>query len=191
MLHRVDDGLHHGQLNAEDVFLGPAATEAAVKTTALSDYRIVSFATHGIIAGELEGVAEPALILTPPAQPSGDDDGVLTASEIARLDLDAELVILSACNTAASGRIGGDALTGLASSFLLAGSRALIASHWPVSSKATVALMTGMFEIAAATPGIGWSESLRRSMLQLLDDRTEEYFAHPAFWAAFVHVGAR
>jgi CHAT domain-containing protein len=68
----------------------------------LSDYRVLAFATHGLVSGELEGVAEPALVFTPPKTGSEDDDGLLTASEIATLDLDAGLVILSACNTAAA-----------------------------------------------------------------------------------------
>ena len=112
--------------------------------------RSIHFATHGLLASESEsvgGAAEPALLLTPPVTASEADDGLLTASEVARLKLDADWVVLSACNTAAGG--GGDErldmLSGLARSFFYAGARALMVSHWAVDSDATVKLVTGTF----------------------------------------------
>ena len=89
-------------LNAGDgsLLVGPDATETRVKASPLSDYQVVAFATHGLVAGELEGVSEPALVLTPPAEGTETDDGLLTASEVAHLKLNADWVILSACNTA-------------------------------------------------------------------------------------------
>ena len=85
--------------------LGARATEREVKALSesgqLAQYRIVHFATHGAMAGELTGTSEPGLLLTPPAEASAEDDGYLSASEIAALKLDADWVILSACNTAA------------------------------------------------------------------------------------------
>lgn len=87
--------------------LGARATEREVKTLsesgALTDYHLLHFATHGAMAGQLRGSAEPGLILTPPAEASAEGDGYLAASEIAELKLDADWVILSACNTAAGG----------------------------------------------------------------------------------------
>ena len=72
---------------------------------------MVAFATHGLVAGELEGVSEPALVLTPPAEGTETDDGLLTASEVAQLKLNADWVILSACNTdAADGTPGANGL---------------------------------------------------------------------------------
>ena len=100
--------------------------------------------TRGLVAGELKGLPEPALVLTPPAEGTAADDGLLTASEIARLDLNAEWVVLSACNTAAGGEPGAEGLSGLAKAFFYAGSRALLVSHWPVASASTVKLITGM-----------------------------------------------
>jgi CHAT domain-containing protein len=88
------------------------ASESTVKRTALSDYRVVYFATHGLVAGEIEGLAEPSLVLTLPKQPSETDDGLLTASEVAQLKLNAEWVVLSACNTIAGDRPGAEALSG-------------------------------------------------------------------------------
>jgi CHAT domain-containing protein len=85
----------------DSLLLRGRATERAVKAGALKGARVVAFATHAGVAGELPGLAEPALVLTPPATASEADDGLLTAGEVARLELDADLVLLSACNTAA------------------------------------------------------------------------------------------
>ena len=107
-----------------DIFLGRAASETQVKSLALSDYRIVYFATHGLVAGDVKGLAEPSLALTIPRNPSSHDDGLLTASEIAQLKLNADFVVLSACNTIAGEKPGAEALSGLARAFFYAGTRA-------------------------------------------------------------------
>ncbi len=128
-------------------------------------------------------------MLTPPDQPTEEDDGLLTASEVAQLRLDADWVILSACNTAAAdGTPGAEGLSGLAKAFFYAGSRALLVSHWPVASDAAVAITTRMLE-EARKPDVGRAEAHRRAMLALIDDRARPYFAHPLFWAPFVVVG--
>ena len=108
------------------------------------------FATHGLIASETESIAkslaEPALLLTPPETASETDDGLLTASEVTELKLDADWVVLSACNTAAGGEKGdAEALSGLARAFFYAGARALLVSHWYVDSQAAVKITTGAF----------------------------------------------
>jgi CHAT domain-containing protein len=177
------------------VNLGAKATEAHVKTLSasgtLARARVVHFATHGLVAGETAmfaaNHAEPALLLTPPKTASEEDDGLLTASEVAALKLDADWVILSACNTAAGDTIGGDALSGLARAFFYAGARSLLVSHWYVNSKATVALVTKSFDALKADPNIGRAEALRRAIATLMarGGRT----AHPAAWAPFVVVG--
>ena len=142
------------------------------------------------MAGELTGLSEPALVLTPPAKGTEQDDGLLTASEVAQLKLDADLVILSACNTAAAdGTPGAEGLSGLAKAFFYAGARTLLVSHWAVASEAAVALTTGMLEELADQPRIGRAEALRRSMLSLMANEEKDHFAHPMFWAPFVVVG--
>jgi CHAT domain-containing protein/Tfp pilus assembly protein PilF len=172
------------------VHLGAAATEDRVKAAALSAYRVVAFATHGLMAGELPGVAEPALLLTPPEVGSRRDDGLLTAGEIAGLRLDADLVILSACNTAATdGTPGAEGLSGLARAFFYAGSRALLVSHWPVLSDAAVAITTGMLRALATAPGRGRAEALRQALQAMLRSPQQPHFVHPAAWAPFVVVG--
>ena len=123
-------------------------------------------------------------MLTPPDTGSEVDDGYLSASEIAGLKLDANWVILSACNTAAGGAQGAEALSGLARAFFYAGARALLVSHWYVDSAATVALIKGAFAELKADPKRGRAEALRRSMLALIDAG-----APPAKWAPFVVVG--
>ena len=102
-----------------DIRLGARANEREIKRLSksgeLASHRIVHFATHGALAGELQVGSEPGLLLTPPdvATP----DGYLSASEIAGLKLDADWVILSACNTAAGEGFGGDALSGSPAAF--------------------------------------------------------------------------
>ena len=179
-------------LNAPDdrVWLRQRATETAVRKTDLTRYRVLSFATHGLMAGEYAEIGEAALVLTPPAQATADDDGLLTASEIARLRLDADWVLLSACNTAApDGTPGAEGLSGLARAFFYAGTRSLLVSHWSVASDAAVKLTTGIFAAARKDPGIGRAEAHRRSMLALMADKSGPYNAHPMFWAPFVVVG--
>ena len=173
----------------EALLLGTKATEFWVKLVALDDYKVLAFATHGLVADDLEGLSEPALVLTPPEVGSEADDGLLTASEVALLKLDADWVILSACNTAAAdGTPGAEGLSGLAKAFFYAGSRALLVSHWPVVSDAAVAITTRMLQ-EARTPGVGRAEAHRRAMLALIDDKDRPHFAHPMFWAPFVVVG--
>ena len=168
------------------MLLGGEATERAIKAMSLKDYRVLAFATHALVAGELAGLSEPALVLTPPKKGTKHDDGLLTASEVAQLKLDANWVILSACNTASSdGTPGAEGLSGLAKAFFYAGSRALLVSHWPVASEAITTRML----VEARKPDVGRAEALRRAMLALMQDEERPEFAHPYFWAPFVVVG--
>lgn len=171
--------------DANSIYLKQAATETTVKKLPLNKYRTVAFATHGIIAGEFKGVQEPALVLTPPSEGTDTDDGLLTASEVAGLKLDADWVILSACNTAApDGTPGAQGFTGLTKAFFYAGARALLVSHWAVESNSAMKLTTRMFE--EIEKGATKAEALRLSMMALADDPET---SHPAFWAPFVVVG--
>ena len=174
----------------DNIYLGQRASEKVLKSIRLDNRRVIAFATHGLVAGELKGLAEPALVLTPPATATEEDDGLLTASEVTGLKLDADWVILSACNTAASdGTPGAQGLSGLARAFFYAGSRALLVSHWPVQSDAAVRLTTGAFAAMDKTPAIGRAEAMRRSILAFMNDATRPSNAHPERWAPFVVVG--
>jgi CHAT domain-containing protein len=171
----------------DSVVLGADATEARVRSTDLSQYRVIAFATHGLLPGDLQCKTEPALALTPPASASATEDGLLDASEVAQLHLDADFVVLSACNTAApDGRLLGEALSGLARGFFYAGARGLLVSHWAVASQPTVALTTGLFAEYAKNRALGRAEALRRAQQSLWQEAAT---AHPALWAPFVLVG--
>jgi CHAT domain-containing protein/TPR repeat protein len=185
-LKRIADYL---DATPNSVFLREDATEAAVKSAALYQSNVIAFATHGLISDELNGLTEPALVMTPPRIATTFDDGLLTASEVAQLDLNADIVLLSACNTAAGNELGASGLSGLAGAFIYAGARSLLVTHWSVDSKATTKLTTGMFAAMASDPSIGRAEALQRSMLSMIEDEENPHFAHPAFWAPFSLIG--
>jgi CHAT domain-containing protein/Tfp pilus assembly protein PilF len=174
---------------ASDIHLGSDASETTVKRVALADYGIIYFATHGLVAGDVKGLAEPSLALSTPKQPSELDDGLLTSSEVAQLKLNADWVVLSACNTIAGDKPGAEALSGLARSFFYAGARALLVSHWAVDSEAATRLTTSTFDRLKADPGIGRAEALRQAMLGYLNDPSSPRNAYPALWGPFALIG--
>ncbi|KRR26131.1 hypothetical protein CQ14_26960 [Bradyrhizobium lablabi] len=174
---------------AADIHLGEDASETTLKRTPLADYGIVYFATHGLVAGDVKGLAEPSLVLSIPKQPSELDDGLLTASEVAQLRLNADWVVLSACNTIAGDKPGAEALSGLARSFFYAGARALLVSHWAVSSEAATRLSISTFDRLKADPKLGRAEALRQAMLAYLNDPSSPRNAYPAYWAPFALIG--
>jgi CHAT domain-containing protein len=171
------------------LLLGPAADEHGFVGDRLLAFGTIAFATHGFLADEIENYYEPSLMLA--LAPNANDrfDGILTASEIASLRLNADLVILSACNTAGSdGRPHGDAFTGLTQAFFSAGARNLLVSQWPVMSGAAVQLSVGTVERA-----LNGKETLARSlqlaMQALRKGATNALEAHPAYWGPFVIAG--
>jgi CHAT domain-containing protein len=183
-LRRIAAALGAG---GDSVFTGGEASERKVRGTDLAQFRIVAFATHGLLPGELKCQTEPALVLAPPAAAGAADNGLLDASEIAQLRLDAEWVVLSACNTAGpGGKLGGESLSGLARAFLYAGARALLVSHWAVASRPTVVLTTGMVDAWTKAPAAGKAAALARAQAQLAAARDT---SHPFFWAPFILVG--
>jgi CHAT domain-containing protein len=143
-----------GATQDQGVILGRQATVSAVQAGNLQNYRIVAFATHALLPGELDCLTEPALALTPQASANAGDNGLLGASAIADLKLDADWVLLSACNTAGAGggSLRGEGLSGLATAFFYAGTRALLASHWYVVSEPTVFLTTHTFDSYRKAP---------------------------------------
>ena len=173
---------------AGTVVTGAEATEKKVREADLAQYRVVAFATHGLLPGELHCQAEPALALTPPAAPTDrSSDGLLDASEVAQLRLNADWVVLSACNTAdPAGKLGGESLSGLTQAFFYAGARAVLATHWAIASRPTVQLTTGALGVYGREPAVGKAEALRRSQMALAGEKET---SHPFYWAAFVLSG--
>lgn len=163
----------------------------------MAGYKTISFATHGLIPGDLNGLHQPALALTNP-DISGDleNDGLLTATEILGLRLSADMAVLSACNTAAGEGKGSEAISGLGRSFFYAGAKSILVSNWPVHSGATTELMSNMFSKLAADENLRRSEALRQTQVSMIEDlsymvnrKSAFSYAHPIFWAPFTLVG--
>jgi CHAT domain-containing protein len=181
---------------SKSLYLEKDATEENVKKIDLSRFRVVAFSTHGLVAGELDGLAQPALALTAPSVADPDDDGLLTMEEILALKLDADWVVLSACNTAAGAAAGAEANSGLGRAFFYAGARSLLVTNWSVHSESARELVSELFERQHRDPALSRSEALRQAMMALLDGggyrvagRTVFTYAHPWFWAPYSVIG--
>ena len=181
-----------------DVFTGAQANEKTVKTMDLSGYRVIAFATHGLVPGDLDGLVQPALALSAPGVAKVDGDGLLTMEEILGLRLNADWVVLSACNTASGQGAGSEAISGLGRAFFYAGARALLVSNWPVETTSARALTTDLFRRQSVNPRLTRGKALQETMNALIDGpgfvdpRTKEVvfsYAHPIFWAPFALVG--
>lgn len=177
--------------------LGKDANEKKVKSMDLSGFKIVAFATHGLVPGDLDGLTQPALALSAPAVSDSDGDGLLTMEEILSLKLDADWVVLSACNTAAGAGAGAEAASGLGRAFFYAGTRALLVTNWSVHSQSARELVTDLFKRQADDPKLTRGEALRQAMMALADGpgylgadgKTEFAYAHPLFWAPYSIIG--
>ena len=186
-------------ISGEDVVLGNDFTDSALKRSKLSDYRVLHFATHGLLAQDPECLPEPGLVTS--LAPDGDT--LLEASEIVDLRLDAELVVMSACDTSAGaaqgdeGRTGfrdvgggyaagGESLSGLARSFFYAGARNILSTHWSVDDNATQELMVGFYEAVAEDAEISIAEAMRKSQEKQIE---AGQLSHPFFWAPFATIG--
>ena len=188
-------------LNADltkDVFLGKRANESAIKTMNLSGYKVLAFATHGLIPGDLDGLTQPALALSAPEVSGDGGDGLLTMDEILGLRLDADWVVLSACNTGSGQGAGAEAVSGLGRAFFYAGTRALLVSNWPVETTSAKTLTTDLFRRQAEDETLTRAEALRRTMMALVDGdgyvdpqsgKTVFTYSHPIFWAPFSLIG--
>ncbi len=181
----------------KSLYLGKDANEHNVETLDLTRYRVVAVATHGLIPGDLDGLTQPALALTAPEVAGIEGDGLLTMDKILALKLDADWVVLSACNTGAGAGAGAEAASGLGSAFFYAGTRALLVTNWSVHSASARELTSDLFRRQSADPGLSRSEALRQSMMALIDGpgsidavgRTGYTYAHPLFWAPFTVIG--
>ena len=183
---------------ARDVFLGDRANEDAVSKADLAGYRVIAFATHGLVPGDLDGLTQPALALTAPEVAKVEGDGLLTMEKILGLNLNADWVVLSACNTASGNGAGAEAISGLGRAFFYAGSRAVLVTSWPVETTSARALTTELFRRQAEDSTLSRAKALQQTMNALIesggfvDPGTKQRvfsYAHPLFWAPFTLVG--
>ena len=176
---------------ANDVHLSQRASEQLVKRTDLSQYRVVMFATHGLVAGELPDLSQPALALSNPTLTNEKDDGLLTLAEILELKLRADWVVLSACNTASADGQASEAVSGLGRAFFFAGAKALLVSHWPVETVSAKLLTTELFKRQTAETQLSRAQALREASLAVMQQSAGKSYsyAHPMFWAPFVVFG--
>jgi CHAT domain-containing protein len=181
-----------------DIFTGEKASERQVKTMDLSDWRVIAFATHALLPGDLDGLDQPALALCSPSVTGDDEDGLLTMGEIMKLRMNADWIVLSACNTGAADGAGAEAVSGLGRAFFYAGTRAILVSMWPVETTSARKLTSDLFRFQKADKNLSRARALRKSMLELIDDpgikdqatgKIVASYAHPLFWAAFSLVG--
>ncbi|MCG6535119.1 MAG: CHAT domain-containing protein, partial [Syntrophales bacterium LBB04] len=181
-----------------DIFLGKDFSHERLQSMNLSDRRVVAFATHALVPGDLDGLDQPALALSAPSITGGQGDGLLTTDEILKLKLNADWVVLSACNTGAAEGQGSEAVSGLGRAFFYAGTRALLVSMWSVETTSARKLVTGIFQAQEENKSLSRAQALRKSMLDLIDKETLKddasgkivaSYAHPLFWAPFVIVG--
>ena len=166
-----------------DVLVGPMATEADVKALsasgALARYRYVHFATHGIL-GRADGTP-PSLVLALVGDQRGED-GFLRLDEVTGLKLNADLVVLSACQTGQGKLDNAEGVSGLARAFLYARSRAVLCSLWRVDDEATAELMADIY--AGLKAGRSAPEALRSAQLTRIADGQP-----PRSWAPFILIG--
>ena len=166
---------------------GADALKPKVVAGNLGEYGVIAFATHGLLGGEMRGLGEPALVLSPPQGAHDAEAMLLTATDIAALRLNAEWVVLSACNTAAGEDGAAPTYSGLARAFVYAGARSLLLSQWALRDD--VAARMTVDAVKGARAGLGHAEALRRAQMRLMADRTVPGSAHPAAWAPFVLLG--
>jgi CHAT domain-containing protein len=181
-----------------DIYLGQQASEQQVKSMDLSDRKVIAFATHALVPGDLDGLDQPALALSAPSIAGKDEDGLLTMSEIVRLKLNADWVVLSACNTGAAEGKGAEAISGLGRAFFYAGTRTILVSMWPVESTSARELTTGLFRYQQEDQTLSRARAMQKSILALIEGpgfkdpvsgKIAASYAHPLFWAPFIVVG--
>ncbi|MDG2004714.1 MAG: CHAT domain-containing protein [Novosphingobium sp.] len=175
-----------------DLFVDKEAKESVFRGQSLNQYNIIYVATHAVMPGEVACQREPGIALARPSEIplSRSEDGFLDASEVSALQISANLVVLSACNTATGGDSvvqKGDALSGLAESFFITGARSLLVTHWQVPSAATASLMRDLFGAIGKDREIATDSALRRAQLLAINNSDT---AHPFFWGAFSFIGS-
>ena len=180
--------------NATDILLGPAFTADAVRHAQLKSYRIIHFSTHALLPSTLDCQPQQIIVTSAPRGATTADGAMLLADDALALDLDADAVILSACNSIGrGGKLAGESLSTLARAFFYAGSRSLLATHWSLNDAAAEQLVTTLLQNYRNNPGDGLAQSLRAAQLALIAsagrDGAPASLAHPFFWAPMALIG--
>lgn len=171
----------------QSVLWGTRATRSAVMKADLSNDRVVLFATHGITPGEVPGWRKSGLALA--YEGRGLADSILTADDIVTLRLNADWVVLSACNTGLSTGNAGDAISALSRAFFAAGARSLLVTQWAVESQSAARITTGVFAAYAANSSLSKADALARAERDMLEGKYGELFRHPYYWGAYELAG--
>jgi CHAT domain-containing protein len=174
-----------GETNST-IWLKGDATETKIKDNNLKNYNIIHFATHAEVSGAMQGLNEPFLVLTPPNEKTDKDNGLLMMNEIMQLNLNADLVLLSACNTGSTEDQYSGSYSGLAKAFFVAGAKSVLVSNWMVEDAATQKLILKFIDNSSRTRK-SFAENLNLTMRELSNQNDQ--FSHPIFWAPFVFVG--
>jgi CHAT domain-containing protein len=176
---------------AADMILGAGFTKTRLEAPDLARFRIVLLATHALLPDELQCLSEPSILVSVPPRSPNADPGFLRTSDIDKLKLDADLVVLSACDTAGPDARTGESLSGLARAFFRAGAHGLLVTHWPIVSGAAIPLMIGTFPGGVGASGT--TEALRRAQLEMIDTagtgKKPIELSYPNYWAAFALIG--
>jgi len=174
----------------EAVLLGRDASKAQLLARnadgRLAGVQVLEFATHALVVGDVAGLTEPALVLAAAARP---EDALLLASDAATLRLNADWVLLSACNTASPDAPEAKGFSGLSRAFFYAGARSLLISHWEVLDSVAPILIPAMLKAERTDPHLGHAQALRQASLAILDNPGIARGATPYAWAAFTLVG--
>ena len=167
----------------QSVFFGVSASRAQVMKSNPLEHRVVAFATHGLRAGDMETLSQPALAMAVTQNPN--EAPFLTLDDVLKLKVSAELVVLSACNTASDDGANEEAISGLGRGFFFAGARSLLLTHWAVETRSAQALVTNFF----TQDKMSRAERLRNAQLQMIGGKVDDRYRHPAFWAPYALVG--
>jgi len=183
---------------SNDVFLQDRASEKNVKTMNLANRKVLVFASHALIPGDIDGLNQPAIALSSPSVTGNSEDGLLTMGEVLKLKMNSDWVVLSGCNTGAAEGAGAEAISGLGRAFFYAGTRAILVSMWPVETTSTTILTSGIFITAKQNEQHSKANALQQSILSLMKKQAtlksdrgpfQLNYSHPIFWAPFIVVG--
>jgi CHAT domain-containing protein len=169
----------------DDLWLGTKALRSAVLAEKLDNRRVLAFSTHGIKPGEIPGLSKPALAMA--YEGSGVQDSLLTADDVTGLRLNADWVILSACNTGVYEDREDQTLAGLVRAFFLAGSRSVLMTQWAVESESAKLLVVATLE--GFSKGLGKADSLAQAQRAMASGKLGEAYVHPYYWAAYALTG--